>query len=62
MEPIMLNVNDLTKILGIGRDTAYALMRNKTFPSMRIGARYMVDRKALNEWVEKNRYRCVKLD
>lgn len=53
----MLTVKDLTEKLGVGRDTAYALMRAKGFPSFKIGKRYFVSEEALEEWIKgmKNR-------
>lgn len=45
----MLTTKDLQVILKIGRDRAYALMRSKAFPSMKIGARYYVTKEALEE-------------
>ena len=39
---MLLTVKDLQSILGIGRDTAYALMHSQAFPAMKIGRRYFV--------------------
>lgn len=57
----LLNVKELQETLGVGRDAAYALMRNNAFPSMRIGSRYMVEPQALDDWLKKNRYRNFSL-
>lgn len=57
----LLDVKALQETLGLGRDAAYALMRNSAFPSMRIGSRYLVESQALDEWLKKNRYRNIKL-
>ena len=54
MERIVYNVKDLQKILGIGRDTAYALMRNGSFPAIKIGHRYIVETKAFEQWLRRN--------
>ena len=35
--------------LGIGKDRAYALMKNKTFPSFKIGSSYFVEQTKLDE-------------
>lgn len=53
METMMLDVKALQSALGIGRETAYNLMRNKAFPSIRIGRRYMVEREALKAWLKR---------
>lgn len=47
----MLTVKDLQKKLKIGRDTAYALMHAKGFPSIKIGGRYFVTEEALIKWL-----------
>lgn len=51
----LLTVDDLRRILPFGRDRCYALMHNPAFPSMRIGKRYIVQRKALAEWLDSYR-------
>lgn len=51
-ESMVLNVQELQVALGIGRDTAYSLMRNRAFPSVRIGNRYMVEKTALTRWLK----------
>lgn len=57
----MLTTKDLQVILKIGRDRAYALMRSKAFPSMKIGARYYVTKEALEEWLRKYAYKTFEL-
>lgn len=61
MKKIVLDVKELQETLGVGRDIAYALMRNSAFPSIRIGSRYMVESQALEDWLKKNRYRSFRL-
>ena len=46
-----LGVKDLMDALNIGQGTAYALMRQKGFPSLRLGRKYVVERKKLREWL-----------
>ncbi len=57
----MLTTKELQETLKIGRDRAYALMRSKAFPSIKIGARYYVTQKALDEWLRKYEYRTFNL-
>ena len=45
-------VNELSEILGIGRNAAYELCRRPDFPSIRIGNRIVVPVDALNKWLE----------
>ncbi len=54
---MLLTVKDLQEILNIGRDTAYALMRSKSFPSIKIGCRYFVTREELEKWLAKYAYK-----
>lgn len=58
---MLLTVKELQKLLNIGRDKAYCLMRAKSFPSIKIGGRYYVQEMALEEWLLKNRYKTVRL-
>lgn len=53
-DTLVLNVKDLQSVLGIGRDTAYALMRSRAFPSTKIGGRYIVAKDALKLWIKSN--------
>ena len=52
MEKKMLYVKDIQVYLGIGRDKAYSLMRNKAFPSIRIAKRYAVSPDAIERWLK----------
>lgn len=53
----VLTVKDLSQILKIGRDKAYALIKSNGFPSVCIGNRYIVTEDALNEWLKKYEYK-----
>lgn len=55
----ILDTKMLQKKMGIGRDKAYALMRSAGFPSMRIGARYLVIEDKVDQWLEQCAYRDV---
>lgn len=44
---------ELATRLGIGRDKTYALMRSLGFPSVQIGARYVVTEEALSRWLRE---------
>jgi len=35
--PDVVNVSELQKMLGVGRNTAYTLLKNNKIPSIRIG-------------------------
>lgn len=47
------DVKTLATILGICDKTAYALMKQVDFPSIRIGKRYVVRKEALREWLKR---------
>ena len=51
--PMTLQVEDLMPILGIGRNTAYELIRSGQIRSVRIGRQIRVPREALLEFLRK---------
>lgn len=51
--PVILNVQDVADVLGIGRAHAYEVVRMKDFPSIMLGSRIIVHRDKLIEWIEK---------
>ena len=51
--PIILRGEDLMPILGIGRNTAYELIRSGQIRSVRIGRQIRIPRDALLEFLRK---------
>jgi excisionase family DNA binding protein len=51
--PLLISVREAAQLLGIGRDSAYALVRERRLPTIRIGRRLLVPRGALERWVER---------
>lgn len=52
--PLILDVPDLQKILGISKAKAYELCHMQDFPAIRISNRRIkISRKAFFEWLEK---------
>ncbi len=51
--PVTLRVEDLMPILGIGRNTAYELIRSGQIRSIRIGRQIRIPRDALLEFLRK---------
>ena len=51
--PIMMNVEMVKNVLGISLTSAYELMREKDFPSMKVGSRIIVPKDKFREWAEK---------
>ena len=50
--PLFLNARMVSKILGVSQSSAYELMHQVGFPSMRIGNRWVVPREEFRAWVE----------
>lgn len=49
----VLTVKELAEVLRIGKNAAYALVRNREIMSVRIGKRYLVPKKKVVEFLEK---------
>ena len=52
--PLALRVEDLMPILGIGRNTAYELVRSGQIRSLKIGRQIRVPRDAVVEFLGRN--------
>ena len=52
--PLVLSVDELTKILGIGRNTAYDLIRCGKIRSVRIGHKIRIPKDSLLEFLQEN--------
>lgn len=50
--PMFINADLLAELFGVSRASAYELMRERNFPSFRIGKRILVSRGNLIAWVE----------
>ena len=50
--PVTLRVEELMPILGIGRNTAYALVRSGRLHSIRVGRQVRIPKNALIEFLE----------
>ena len=51
--PLFLNAEIVAKTLGVSPPTAYELMHEKGFPSLRIGSRIVVPKEKFQQWVEE---------
>ena len=51
--PLFLNAEIVAKTLGVSPSTAYKLMHEKGFPSLRIGSRIVVPKEKFQQWVEE---------
>lgn len=48
--PMFLTVEDVAKVMGIGKPNAYELFKRQDFPSIRVGRRLVVAREAFLRW------------
>jgi excisionase family DNA binding protein len=48
-ERLTLTVEEAAEILGIGRSLCYELVRRGEIPSLRLGGRWVIPRKAIEE-------------
>ena len=52
--PLYLNADTVAKLLSISISSAYELMNEEGFPSVRIGKRLIVPKENLQAWVESH--------
>lgn len=57
--PVMYTTKDLQEILKCGSRTIYNLMHSKTFPSIKIGRKYFVEKNALENWLNKSKGKVI---
>ncbi len=50
--PMFLNAKTLAQVLGVSRSTAYELLHEPGFPTLRVGSRMVVPKEKLMQWVE----------
>lgn len=55
----ILTVRDLAKLLRIGINSAYALVRNGTIHSVRVGRQYRIPKYAVDVYLQKNSEHCA---
>lgn len=58
---MLLGTKDLQAKLKISRDRAYALMHAPAFPSMKLGGRYYVVEKEVDDWLKRYAYKAFEL-
>ena len=55
-ESLLIDVNEVKKILHIGNNKVYDIIKNEKIPHINYGKKIMVLRKGLYEWIEKKAY------
>lgn len=48
---------EAAKVLGIGNNAIYTLLKEEDFPGFMIGEKYFISKKGLEDWVEKQIYK-----
>lgn len=51
--PASYRVEDVQQILGIGRNSAYSLIKQKGFPAIRVGSRIVIPSDLFHAWVQQ---------
>jgi predicted DNA-binding transcriptional regulator AlpA len=51
--PLFINAETLSDVLGISKSSAYELMHDADFPSVRISSRIVVPKEAFIEWINR---------
>ena len=51
--PQFLNAELVSQVLGVSISSAYELMHEEAFPSVRIGSRFVVPKDKFRQWVEQ---------
>ncbi len=51
MQPLLLNITEVAKVLGLGRTKVYELIANEGLPVMRFGRAPRVSRTSLERWL-----------
>ena len=50
-QPSFYSVEDIQRLLGIGRNSAYKLVGEKTFPSIYVGNRIIIPTDLFQNWI-----------
>ena len=51
--PLFLNAELVAKVLGVSISSAYELMHEASFPTLRVGSRIVVSKGKFIEWVRR---------
>ena len=52
--PLMLNADEVARVLGVSRANVYNLMHSEGFPTLQIGKRMSVPRDRLLVWIDEH--------
>ena len=51
--PLFLNAETVANVLGVASSTAYELMHEKDFPTIKVGNRLLVSKDKFRAWAEE---------
>ncbi len=51
-ERVMIGVTEIMQMMGIGRNRAYEIIKQKEFPSIKVGRRYLVHKEVFEKWLK----------
>ena len=57
-EKRIYTVDEIQDILGIGRNSAYSLVKSGVFHSVRIGGNIRISKKSFDEWLDNKMNTC----
>ena len=52
--PLFLNANTVAQVLGVSISSAYELLNDPGFPTLRVGSRMVVPKEKFIQWVEEH--------
>ena len=52
--PLFIDAKTVSSVLGIAQSSAYELMHEEGFPTLKIGARMLVPKEKFIKWVNEN--------
>ena len=61
-ELILYGTKELATVMGISYNYGKKLMAHKSFPAIKLGGVWKVSKKALDEWLEHNRWHQIELE
>ena len=56
--PLFLNAKLVAQVLGVSISTAYEVMHEPDFPTLRVGSRMVVPKEKFIQWAEETVWRC----
>jgi len=60
-EDRLLTYKDIQYIFGVGKNRAYELLNSSGFPTLKIGNRMYVSKKALDEWIATYTFKTYRI-